>query len=302
MTPLPTLDEGRLRRALFANAAFSCLTGSTLLVAPQAVASHLAEAPEVALRALGAGLLLFAGGLLWQATRRELRLALALATVVADLSWVLGSLAIIALVPLSVVGVLLIGVVALIVAAVTVAQLSGLALAIRAPDPAHGTACHYRVSVDLACSADSLWPVIADLGRIVAYAPGLSSSRLEGGQGVGAVRHCRDRRGARWREEVTAWRNGGGFDLRFVTEDAGFPFPMDPMVGGWRLVALTAESTRVTVWWSFTTRPAWAAPIVVAMTDAGARRDMTRIIRAMGDAATHDEGADDRSLGGIGVA
>lgn len=82
------------------------------------------------------------------------------------------------------------------------------------------------------------------------------------------------------------WQPGSGLDLKFRVDDPGFPLPMKPMVGGWRLDDRGADGTRVTVWWSFTTRPVWAAPLMVPLMDARMQGSMAKVIRSMGLAAS----------------
>lgn len=285
MTELPPLETCQLRRALLANAAFSTITGTLLLFEPRVVAPLLGI-PPVGLRGVGAALIVFAAGLVWQATRRQLHLSLALATVGADLLWVVGSVPVLALgwVP-SFEGGLLVTGVAAIVAGMAITQWSGIARAIRAPDPERGTDHHYRVSVVLPHSAAALWPIVSDLEGIAEHAPHLASASVEGPVGPGAVRRCSDTKGVCWREEVTGWHDGEGLEMRFATEDERFPFPMAPMFGGWRVQPEGEGCSRVTLWWSFTTRPAWAAPLIVAAMDVGARRDMEAVMGSMATTA-----------------
>lgn len=264
-------------------------------MAPSTVGAWLGGVAPTSLTAIGASLLPFALSLVWQATRREPRLALALATVVADGLWVAGSAVVVGVAPLSGLGTGIVAGVAAIVAALAAAQFSGIRRAVSAPDAVLGTDCHYRVSTDLALAPRDLWPVVADLGGIAAHAPQLQSSEVEGAE-VGAVRRCRSTRGDTWREEVTAWKEGEGFDMRFGTDEPRFPFPMAPMYGGWRVEQLAPGRTRVTVWWSFSTKPRWASPIIVALMDAGARRDMRAIIQSMGASIEGPKVVEGRSL------
>lgn len=98
---------------------------------------------------------------------------------------------------------------------------------------------------------------------------------------VGATRHCASSKGERWAERCTAWEPGRALGLEFQSKEQGFPFPMDPMVGGWRLEPMAGNRSRVTVWWSFTTKPAGAELLIVPMMAGSIRRSFPKVIEAM---------------------
>lgn len=85
-------DHRLLRRALLANATFSTLCGTTLLLGAGALAPLLGV-PALALRLVGATLLPFAWGLWQNARRPDLRRGEAWLAVGLDLGWVAGSAA-----------------------------------------------------------------------------------------------------------------------------------------------------------------------------------------------------------------
>ncbi|MGF1464772.1 MAG: SRPBCC family protein [Sandaracinaceae bacterium] len=274
-----------LRWALLFNAVFSTFCALALAAFADRLRPHLGDVPTVALQALAAGLAVFVALLVWQAICDPPRLLWALLTIVADALWVLGSAVLLSLVGdrLSGLGVALVVTVAAVVAVSAALQWRGLQRVIRRPDPRLGTAHRYEVDVEVDVARERLWPVVADLGSIRDHGRSLTESFVEGGArpGLGAVRRCVNDQGRRWAEEVTGWRPEHGMEMRFLSDEASFPFPMDPMHGGWVLEALGPERTRVTVWWAFTTKPAWAAPVIVPLMDAGLRRDMAATVRSM---------------------
>ena len=84
--------EKFLRFALTENFLFSAASGIALLAAPGVIANYLGEAvPLWLMLALGAGLLLFAAGLLRQTLRRPLKRSEAILTIVLDDVWVIAS-------------------------------------------------------------------------------------------------------------------------------------------------------------------------------------------------------------------
>lgn len=98
----PTRDrQGLLRYALVGNASFSAITGLLIIIAHDWIAQLLGIPGNASLVALGIGLLVFAGALLLNARRPELKLAEARAVVAMDLAWVVGSYVILFVAPFS---------------------------------------------------------------------------------------------------------------------------------------------------------------------------------------------------------
>ena len=75
------------------------------------------------------------------------------------------------------------------------------------------------------------------------------------GERTEAVRTCATHTASeRWSEEVAAWDEPGrAYTLRFMSEAPDFPFPVEEMVGGWR-VEPDGGGSRVTVWYEYTVR------------------------------------------------
>jgi hypothetical protein len=115
-----------LRRALRGNALFSVLSGLTILLAPGRVLRILGLSDNVSLAILGFGLLVFAVILLINASRQQVKISDAWIAVLMDLAWVLGSDALIFVVPFSREGKWVVGVVAELVLVFTVLQFVGI--------------------------------------------------------------------------------------------------------------------------------------------------------------------------------
>jgi hypothetical protein len=94
-----------LRYSLLANAVFSTLSGLTFAIGAGAVASFIGVAEVALVRVAGLGLLGFAAYVAFVATRPEIDLKAALAIIVGDLSWVVGTVPIVLLDLLSTQGV-----------------------------------------------------------------------------------------------------------------------------------------------------------------------------------------------------
>ncbi len=84
-----------LRLCLRGNALFSSLSGLAFILASERVAAMLGDVPEIWVGAVGFQLLLFAGALLWLASRAVVSVSLAIGVIVADMLWVVATAAIV---------------------------------------------------------------------------------------------------------------------------------------------------------------------------------------------------------------
>jgi hypothetical protein len=131
-------DNIRLRRALFANAAFSGTTGLTALALAPVLAESLGP-PTWALRSVGAGLVAFAA--LVAREGRSPGRAGTIQVIAADAAWIVAAILLIAIAPtwLTGIGRATLAAVTLVVAAAATAQWRGLRAggsvrAVRSPD------------------------------------------------------------------------------------------------------------------------------------------------------------------------
>ena len=121
-----------LRLALRGNAAFSTLCGVTALVAASGLAVALGVPEPVMLTSLGVQLLIFAGLLLLLASRAVIRSGLALAVVVADVLWVVGTVPLLSAGVLTTTGNLVAVAIAVVIAVFAALQFAGWRRAFRA--------------------------------------------------------------------------------------------------------------------------------------------------------------------------
>lgn len=272
-----------LRAALTSNAVLSGLSGLLLVALPEAVAALLGPELPWLMRLLGIGLVLFAADLLHQASRTRPASWRALYASAADLLWVLGSLALVALLPqhFSDSGITLVLAVAAVVLAMGCWQLRGIH---RLHRTRHAGRFRHCPACRVDAPAEAMWRVLRPLGAIARYMPDLAHSEVSGEPGPGAVRACEDRSGHRWRETCVDWQEGRGFTLRFEAEAADFPFPASEMIGGWELIPESKGST-VMVWWELKPRPAWAAVVLMPLLALKADLDFPKVAAAMADAA-----------------
>ena len=218
-----------LRLALTENFLFSAASGIALLVAPGVISRFLGAAvPHWLMLALGAGLLVFAAGLLRQILRRPLKRGEALLTIVMDDGWVVASIALLVLAPhwFSAGGQWLIAGVALVVAGLAVAQWLGL----RRLGRARGK-IHFTFSREVAAPPEQVWPVISDHEGYADVADNLSRVEVVTGEGLGMARRCYDTKGRGWNETCVLWDEGHAYSFEVDTSD--YPFPLREVRGTW---------------------------------------------------------------------
>ncbi|MFW6066960.1 MAG: SRPBCC family protein [Myxococcota bacterium] len=269
-----------LRRALLANASFSAASGLIMVAAHSVLGNVLGPDVPAVYLLLGLGLLSFATGLAWLAARP--RPLWVLGVVAADVGWIVGTTVLLAIfwADFEVAGVLAVAATNGVVALLVVYQLRGLSRTFSVT----GEPGRYEICVRVATHLprERLWPVVADLGRIDQHLQDLRSSRMEGdaAPGEGAVRTCENRRGQRWSERCIEWREGSSFDVRFLTDRPGFPFPFSDMVGGWRLVP-TDAGCDVEVWWRVVPTRPWLAPLLLPVMARGASGTFEAVVASM---------------------
>lgn len=237
-------------------------------------------------RVLGIALVAYAVALARLAYRpRALLVAL---VALLDLAWVLASAVLLAFTHSRFTwsGQVIVFAVAVVVAGFAWLQLRAVARSFA--DPA-GNAGEYlvRVEVRTTVAADRMWSIVRELGEIRRYMPSLRSSMVLDGRstGVGAVRECEDRKGARWRERCDSWEEPRAFSVVFDAHAPDFPFPFREMRGGWQ-VDRTREGSVVGVWWRVVPRNEATAGLLLPVMAWRAQSDFVAIVGRMAAAAT----------------
>ena len=279
-----------LRCALASNAAFSLTCGLLMLFRPAQVGDWLGQDARFMLQAIGLGLVVFAGELLYQATRQRVATWRALLASAADASWVIASVVLLLTLPqlFSPLDQALVLTVAAVVLAFGAWQLWAAGRAHRIGE---GSEYRHCIVVETNVPAEKLWRVVGNMGDIQHYMPSLKRSVVLDGNapGVGAVRTCEDHSGKKWSEECTAFNPGHSFAVRFVSEAPNFPFPAKTMRGGWQ-VAASDSGSQVMVWWELTPTSKLLAPVILPLLAFQADRDFPQIVRRMATAAIGKNG------------
>lgn len=272
-----------LRTALMSNAAFSALTGVALVLAGAQIATWLGHIPAWLLMTVGGGLMGFAGLIIVAVSHMQPARALLITAL--DLGWIICTVPLIFVSELlSDPGKVAVLVVAMLVGLLALAQMAGIRALLRDPVAGRGQYRHC-VAVEVDAPVQAMWNVIADLGRVAEFSDSLVKSVLRDGvrSGVSAVRVCTNTRGRTWSEVCERFEpETHQFEVRFLTEEPGFPFPVRVMSGGWNVKErVGGKGSVIEVWWSLTPkRLGW---LTVALMGMQINSDMTTLIGRMAE-------------------
>lgn len=207
-------DGGALLATVMSgNVAFSAVSGVTLLAAATGLDDVLGV-DALLLSGLGAGLLLFAGTMVWLLVEPRRLATGARAVIVADIAWVVGAIALVVGLPaaLSGPGKVVLGAVTLVVAELAAAQ--ALALRRIGTSPVKGTTpFSATVGRDLAAPVAEVWRGVSDAGDFARFAAGIARTEIVSGAGAGMVRVCTDDLGGQWAERCTLWDEGSRYAM-----------------------------------------------------------------------------------------
>ena len=293
----------RLRNMLRANAVFSTVTGLLAVVAGGPVAGLLGIDQVWVVRALGSGLVGFAGVVIVvSGVRTSLLRPASLVVSIGDLGWVAATLATFALGWLSTSGVAVMSATSVVVLGLGLAQLRARAAAghaIRAIGASEADLDEVPpveiVTFDrrAAVTAEQLWPVMIDHELYAKIALNLKAAKGLTPDGLGFERSCTDRSGRSWSETCTLWDPGRRFDVDVDTSD--YPYPLARMQGSWRVVPTDPDVSTVGMTFAFQPTPGIRGRLFVAVMHLAFPPILKRIVRGWILAATTSAPQDTRS-------
>jgi hypothetical protein len=281
----------RLRNLLRVNALFSTVTGLGAVAAGGQVADLLGVDQVWVVRALGAGLVGFAGVVFVVSGVRTSRLRPAsLVVSIADLGWVAGSLVTFTLGWLSTSGVAAMVATGVVVLGLGLAQLRARAAASRAigvseadfdeVPPLEIVTFDRRASV----TPEQLWPVMIDHELYAKLALNLKAAEGLTPDGLGFQRSCTDAAGRSWSETCTLWEPGRRFDVDVDTSD--YPYPLARMQGSWRVEPAEPNGSTVGMTFAFQPTPGIRGRLFVTVMHLAFPPILKRIVRGWIRAAT----------------
>lgn len=203
-----------LQVSLLANASFSILSGLSLILAARQITHFLGWMSVGIVTGLGASLLGFALCVFYHSFRPNARGVRDI--IVLDVAWVLASVVLIAVTPLSNGGRWAVGLVAVVVALFAFMLHKGLT-------GSKGFVRTFSTTVHIDAPVNAVWRVLADIGTIERWNPGIKRSRVTNdAHGVGGSRHC-DLGGSTYLdEEVVTWEPEHRLTMR--VSDTNLPF------------------------------------------------------------------------------
>ncbi len=263
-----------LRNAFRLNGEFSGMTGLIATVAAGPVADLLGIDQVWLIRGLGISLLGFSALLFFLAGQRNSEVRVMAAPIsLADLGWVAGTVAIVALGWLSTVGAIVMGVVALVVLGFAIAQLRARAAMVTAGAETIRTTDASEVPNEfppvelvamtkrLSASVEELWPIMTDHELYAKLALNLGGAKGLTPNGPGLRRTCADSAGRTWSETCTLWDEGRRFDVNIDIDD--YPYPLQLMQGSWAVEQRGPEAAAVSMKFAFQPKPGLRGRIFV---------------------------------------
>lgn len=226
------------------NAAFSILSGLSLLLTTGLVGGLLfAETAEwhgIALRLLGAGLIIFGIDLILMSTNSLISKGEIMLITAMDVGWIIGSALLLAVYGnlFSSDGKVAIIIVAFFVAVFAIGQYLG-ARNIVPPtskatvQSARGGRFFAKVSRSVTAPKDVVWRVMTDHPRYADVADNISKVEVVSGDGIGMQRRCYGPKGEDWLETCDLFDEGRAFGFRIHTEANDYPYPVSELHGEW---------------------------------------------------------------------
>lgn len=289
----PYPRDTALARALLANALFSALSGTLLLGAPALVATLLGVAAALPVQFVGAGLVAFGLAVAVLSARRPVHPGWALAVTVADLGWVVGSVAGVVVFSdvLTGVGRAAVLAVALVVGLFALFQLRGLVLFARNVGGRSRARSRFLLARPVAGDPEVVWARLRALDRIGEHYDALTEVEVREVDGV-LRRTCATGDGGRWSEEVVEMDDRErALVLRFDTTTGRFPLPVTTMLGGWQVWPHGAGSFLV-LWYEYTLRGGLVGEVLAALADPLFRRRLGPVFQSLGARQARGDGVE----------
>jgi ribosome-associated toxin RatA of RatAB toxin-antitoxin module len=137
-----------------------------------------------------------------------------------------------------------------------------------------------RISILVAATPEHLFALTQDYARRLEWDPFLTSAELLFGAteaGVGVVARCRGRIGGEMDAEYVSYEPPRVAAIRMT----GPPWFLESFAGSWRLVPLSADSTRVEFAYTLRARPRLLAWLFTPIVSAVFRYEMRRRLEAL---------------------
>lgn len=225
------------------NAVFSLLIGVDFVLVPDFAAGLIfidpAGWPEITIRILGIGLILFGAGLTLVAMNRFVTKGQVLFITSMDAGWVLGSAGVLVLYGhlFTTFGQIAVIVVAGFVAVFALGQFIGARRIALPLSRASVTVSDRKILATVDRTVDApqevVWRVMNDHPGYADVADNISKVEVVKGDGIGMQRRCFGPKGENWLETCDLYEDGRAYGFRIHTEADDYPYPISDLRGEW---------------------------------------------------------------------
>ncbi len=238
----------QLQQSLLANALFSGVSGTLLLVFHAQLADLFSLENSTAFWIIGIALLYFTATIVYEIKMQGPRAVLWI--IAQDFLWVIASLVLLVWNPflISFAGNLIIALVALGVLLMAINQSVALAKVDNSPD----TPEMKQIQFERVFSMDkqATWEVIADVANYHQVAPNIDDVKIISGHGAGMVRACSHGKDS-WTETCTLWEDEKRYAFEVNTAAPDYPYLFKYLHGYWEVEEVEPATTKVVLRFRF---------------------------------------------------
>jgi ribosome-associated toxin RatA of RatAB toxin-antitoxin module len=236
-----------MEKALKINALFSGVSGLTLVLFHQSIATLFDVELNSPFWMIGIGLIIFAGSILFE-IRRQNTLGV-LWIIIQDMVWVVASIYLLVANPFSIsmIGNLTIALVAAIVLVLAINQASALSRVDTVNSKGEKQFYFKRV---VASTKTETWKVVSDVSNYHKVAPNIDAVKIVSGSGEGMVRICSHGKGS-WSETCSVWNEEKTYSFIVNTTAPDYPYPFKFLRGTWLLEPVDDSHTAIIMVFDF---------------------------------------------------
>ncbi|TSE09882.1 type II toxin-antitoxin system RatA family toxin [Aquimarina algiphila] len=237
----------KLQRHLSANAVFSILNGTLLLVFQENVEQIFNIEPSKFFFILGILLLVFALTIIVELKKQ--RALPVLWIIIQDALWVIGSVILLVFNPfnISTDGNIIVALVAIVVLVLGLGQAKGLA---RADEQSKKGQKVFKFKRKVKGSISKVWEVISDVANYHEVAPNIDGSKVISGEKKGMVRSCSHGKDS-WIETCTLWEDEKQYSFIVDTQTPDYPYPLKALKGTWIVDEISKNENEITMIFEF---------------------------------------------------
>lgn len=237
----------KLQTALLINAIFSGTSGIALIILNHQIAKTFGTENNTLFWIVGLALVYFAITISIEVVKQR-----ALATlwiIVQDFIWVVGSITLLVLNPVSItpIGISLIIIVALIVLFMGLNQAKALAEIDNNPK---NKGKEWQFSQIVKADKKTTWKLISNVENYALFAPNIDEVNIISGDRLGTVRTCSHGKN-KWAETCTLWTDEKEYAYEVQTTEPNYPYPLKFLKGYWAVDEIDKTTTKIVLRFEF---------------------------------------------------